>query len=98
MGSKKIPNDQSPYSYQFQKELINRQNCHISIVDGCFRPDPKFRIYTNKVWSKYDKHTCDTDDRDIENISNKNSMRLIEQSIKNGPRQKYNNPILESHR
>ncbi|XP_058443947.1 uncharacterized protein LOC131425799 [Malaya genurostris] len=87
-----LPKPPSIVSYAFQKETINKQNTHVKVTDH-FMPNVKRVPIAIKFWSKYDSTTADAQSK-LENIDK--YFQLLEKSITEGPREKYQEPRTEN--
>ena len=78
--------------YDFSKEQINRSNRFIRAHEF-ITPNFKRTPITCKFYSKYDTRLEESDKGKVEYY-----YKMIGNSIENGPREKFDQPMIESHK
>jgi hypothetical protein len=80
-------------SYAFLKEQIEKQNRNSNFLHfETFRTNINRVPIANKFWSKYDSKIEMLDEK-----KNQDYLEKIEKSITDTPKDKYSEPIVESH-
>lgn len=79
----------SNYSHNYFKERLNQEKKFLKVSEN-FIPDVRSAPMTSKFWSKYDQSDLESNEKSNE------TLKLIEKSIVNGPKDIFTEPITES--
>lgn len=79
----------SNFSHNYYQERLNQENKFFKLSEK-FVPDVRTSPMTPKFWSKYDQIKLEASQKTEENL------KLIENSIVNGPKDIYTEPMTEA--
>lgn len=85
----------SPLPYNYVKEQINRANRFIYVFDG-YKPEARQIPIARKFWSKHETTLNNVDQAQEE--QHIRYMKMVEMDLIGTPRNKYDRPMVESHK
>lgn len=85
----------SPLPYNYVKEQINRANRFIYVFDS-YKPETKTIPVSNKFWSKHE--TAFEKLGQQQEKQHMEYMKMVEMDLLGTPKNRYDRPMVESHK
>lgn len=83
-----------PLPYAFVKEQINRQNRLFAVQNDVYNPNLKKIPVTGKFWAKHESGSVKAE----QESQHARYMEMVEEHLIGVPKQRYERPLLESHK
>lgn len=93
-GAHQFDMQHPPLSYAYVKEQINRINKGFCVQNDVYKPNVKEIPVTTKFWSKHESGMVKAGQEG----QHATYMKMVEEDLMQGPKHKYDRPMLESHK